>query len=344
VSRPLPLSHAAYMIGQVAEGLAYLQEGIEGRGQRFDIVHRDISPMNLVVSHAGQTKIIDFGIARAGHGVKEESGARPGKLSYMSPEQVKGQPLDGRSDIFSLGTILYEVTVGRRLWRGPAEVVMRRIVEEKPPPPTYVKRDFPPALELVILRALEKRPEDRYSGAAEMAEDLELYLVRSAERVGNRQIAGFMREVFASGAAVSERGARRARAFQDDDGEVVDEDSDELDFDRPRAAAKPGAALARALRGSSALGLTVDEAPSASGLPTLPATTPTAPVPALAVGLPAFPVAVAAPAVAPAAVFPPASSAPPRRGGRPGSNARLLAVLLVLGAAAAGLAFLLVNR
>jgi serine/threonine protein kinase len=246
VSRPLPLPYAAHIIGQVAEGLAYLQEGAGG------IVHRDISPTNLVISAVGQTKIIDFGIAWRVQEEREDSGARPGKVSYMSPEQAQGHPLDGRSDIFSLGTILYEITVGRRLWRGPAEVVMRRLVEETPPPPTYLRRDFPPALELVILRALEKRPEDRYQSPVEMVEDLEAFIAAGGERVNNRLVARFQREIFGPGAQVSEKGARRARVFQDDDGHLDEDPSEELDFDRPRAA-PAGAALARALRESGPL-------------------------------------------------------------------------------------------
>src|SRR2546423_4938594 len=131
VSRPLPVDHAAYLVAETAAGLAYMHDGSDGRGQPFRIVHRDISPSNLVISFSGQVKIIDFGIARE-DSAAADSGARPGKGSYMSPEQVQGGALDGRSDIFSLGTILYEITLGRRLWRGPKEVVMRRIVEEKP--------------------------------------------------------------------------------------------------------------------------------------------------------------------------------------------------------------------
>jgi tRNA A-37 threonylcarbamoyl transferase component Bud32 len=247
VSRPLPLPFAAYIALQVAEGLAYLQQGIDLMGEPLEVIHRDLSPMNLVVGVSGQTKIIDFGIARQGRRVEEESGGRPGKVSYMSPEQVQARPLDGRTDIFSLGTILYEITVGRRLWRGPTEVVMDRIVEEAPPPPTYLVRDYPPALELVVLKALEKRPEDRYQTAEDMVADLEAYLLETGERVGNRQIARYLHELFAPDNRVSERGARRAQAFLDDEGPGEEE---ELDFDRSPED-RPGAALARALRAAA---------------------------------------------------------------------------------------------
>jgi serine/threonine-protein kinase len=323
VSHPLPLGHAAFMIGQAADGLDHMG----------DIVHRDISPVNLVVSVSGQTKIIDFGIARRGRAVKEDSGARPGKVSYMSPEQVRGLPLDGRSDIFSLGTILYEITVGRRLWRGPAETVMQRIVEEKPPPPTYVKRGFPPALEAVVQRALEKRPEDRYQTAAQMAEDLEAFAAGAGDRVGNRQVAQFFATVFAADAQVSERGLRRAKAFLDDEGALIDDESDELDFDRPRKEAA-GVALARALRASSPLAVRAEE-------PSAPApAAPSVPISSAPARLGFGPVGEAPPARRP---DPPAQAAPDAFAA--GSWARWsVSAALVLLALAAGLVFLLKNR
>jgi serine/threonine protein kinase len=244
VSKPLPLDHSAYLVAETAAGLAYMHDGTDNHRRPFRIVHRDISPSNLIISWSGQTKIIDFGIAREGEAPDLESGTRPGKVSYMSPEQIQGGKLDGRSDIFSLGTILYEITLGKRLWRGPKEVVMRRIVEENPPPPTYVDRAYPPALELIVLRALEKRPEKRYATAGELFEELEGYLVASGARTRNHQMAQYLHDLFAQDAQVSEMGVRRARAFEDDEA-----DEDALDFDRPTRGA--GKALADALRSSN---------------------------------------------------------------------------------------------
>ena len=217
VSRPLPPAYAAFLAWQVADGLAYLQDGVLGQGRPLEVVHRDLSPANLVVSHAGQTKIIDCGVAQRGGPTPAQVTLRPGKVSYMSPEQVLGQPVDGRSDIFALGTILYEIAVGRRLWRGPAAVVMKRIVEEPPPPPSSLRRDLPRALDAVTMRALAKRPEDRHPSAAALAEELGRVVAGAGGPVGNRQIARFVAEVFAPEAAVSTRGAGRAAAFLDDD-------------------------------------------------------------------------------------------------------------------------------
>jgi hypothetical protein len=224
-----------------------------------------------VVSHAGQTQIIDFGVAQRGRPTPAQAALRPGKVSYMSPEQVRGQPLDPRSDLFSLGTILYEITLGRRLWRGPAEVVMRRIVEEAVVPPTYVQRDYPPALERIVLRALEKRPQDRQASAADMLADLDSFLADvGVAHTSLRTLGEYVRAIYAPGAKVSERGAQRAQIFQDDDGVVVDPENAPLDFDRALARPGSGAALAHALRGAEPFELAADvTAVSAGGIPGL---------------------------------------------------------------------------
>lgn len=248
VGRPLPRPHAAHIIAEVAQGLAYLQRGLPGRGRPPEVVHRDISPPNLIVSYAGVTKIIDFGIARRSDLDLDEAGLKPGKVSYMSPEQVRGQHLDGRSDIFSLGTVLYEITLGRRLFRGPAHTVMRRIVEEEPPPPSYVDRQYPALLERVVMRALARRPEDRYSSGAEMALDLERYLAQTGEPVRERQIAGYIASLYAPEAVNSAPGIEAARDFAEDDLEGEPGDgTPALDLDR-RPGSGAGAELAHALR------------------------------------------------------------------------------------------------
>ena len=203
-------------------------------------------------------KLIDFGIARQGLTVEEESGLRPGKVTYMSPEQVKGAPIDGRSDIFCLGTILYEITLGRRLWRGPRDVASKRIVEERPTPPTFVRHDYPSELELIVLRTLEKKPEDRYQSAAELHNDLHSFLERSGAHLRNNcQMADYVTKIFSeeADALISDAGRKRAQAFVEG-GEAAEPDHDDLDFDVQQIEG-PGAALARALR-TSALGVWAD--------------------------------------------------------------------------------------
>ncbi len=204
----LPMEHAVHIATETAAGLAYAHERREPDGHVWRIVHRDVSPTNILVTYEGQTKLVDFGIARAQDELREEAGILPGKAPYMSPEQVRGQGADHRSDIFSLGIILYELTLCRRLYRGPAEEVMKRIVEEKVTPPTAIRRDFPAALELIVMKALEKRPEDRYQSAEELRHDLEEFLDESGLRTGNRRLAVYMNDLFAA-----EASGAPARAF-----------------------------------------------------------------------------------------------------------------------------------
>jgi serine/threonine-protein kinase len=232
----LPLEHAVHVVRQTAAGLAYAHAWREPDGHLLRIVHRDVSPTNILVTMEGQVKIVDFGIARAQAELRDE-GSVIGKASYMSPEQVKGEGVDYRSDIFSLGIILYELALGQRLFRGPADVVMKRIVDEKIEPPTAVRRDFPPALELIVMRALEKRPDDRYQSAEEMRVDLEEFLADEGLRTGSRRMALYMKEIFPDGPTASKMpSVPRLEPVAAAGGLPLDarvrDDSEELNFDR----------------------------------------------------------------------------------------------------------------
>jgi len=229
VGNYLPLEHAVHLVAQTAAGLAYAHERREPDGRVLRIVHRDVSPTNILVSYEGQTKIVDFGIARAQDELREESGILPGKASYMSPEQIRGLGADYRSDIFALGIILYELTLCQRLYRGAPEAVMRRIVDENITPPTAIRRDYPPALELIVMRALEKRPEDRYQSAEAMRHELEEFLDDSGLRTGNRRVSLYMNELFQSAAGRSGGPGGRGALPEPHPGSAGTE---ELDFDR----------------------------------------------------------------------------------------------------------------
>ncbi|MBC8131823.1 MAG: protein kinase [Deltaproteobacteria bacterium] len=263
----LPLEHAIHLVGETAAGLAYAHETLDAEGKPARIVHRDISPSNILVTYEGLTKIVDFGIARVQDQIREESGMRPGKVSYMSPEQVRGEPTDHRSDIFSLGTILYEITVGRRLWRGPAEIVMRRIAEELIPPPTYVRRDYPPTLELIVMKALERRPTDRYQSAAELQHELTEFMDDAGLKSGARRLSQYMKDLFAAETNQPNQTTHQAQpqgGTGTGTGKGVEspttqpEDTEELDFDRRaplmmRMEARPEKVEGRASAGPSRL-------------------------------------------------------------------------------------------
>ena len=196
----LPLEHAVELIRQAAAGMGYFHakrgsEGTELAEQPLDIVHLDISPSNLLVTQDGFLKVIDFGIANA-RGQRQRSDVIPGKLGYMSPEQagrsIKAPAVDHRSDIFSLGIVLYEITVGKRLFRGPAGEVVQRLLAADVQPPTFVRRNFPTALESIVMRTLEKHPHDRYQSAYDLADDLEAFLRDQRMHSGPVRIARYL--------------------------------------------------------------------------------------------------------------------------------------------------------
>jgi hypothetical protein len=224
VSKFLPVEHAVELVRQAAMALGYVHALRDGDGLGLEIVHCDVSPTNLLVTEDGHIKLIDFGIARArGHSWRDEQ-ALPGKLSYMSPEQARRRPLDHRSDIFSLGVVLYEITLGQRLFRGPAHEVLHRLERCEVRPPTFVRRDFPGVLESIVMRALERDPADRYASAYDMADELDGFLRETARRSGPLRLARYLDElaVAVGGPARAELVAERARTGDDDP----------LDFDR----------------------------------------------------------------------------------------------------------------
>jgi serine/threonine-protein kinase len=144
-----------------------------GFAHRNGIVHRDIKPHNVVVDAEGRLKVTDFGIARSGASQMTEAGSIIGTAQYLSPEQARGAPVDQRSDLYSVGIVLYEMLTGRVPFTGdtPLEIAMRHL-SAIPTPPSELRSDVPPDLDLVVLRALAKDPEDRYQSAEEMAADL----------------------------------------------------------------------------------------------------------------------------------------------------------------------------
>jgi serine/threonine-protein kinase len=164
--RRLPVAEAIRIAAQVADGLAYAHE----RG----VVHRDIKPGNIMVLASGLAKIMDFGIARLRTSdVRTRTGVLLGSPKYMSPEQVLGQGADGRSDIFSLGVVLYEMLTGAAPFSGDTvSNLMFQIATAVAPAPGRSNAEVPPMLDLVVAKALAKKPEERYPSATEFAADL----------------------------------------------------------------------------------------------------------------------------------------------------------------------------
>ena len=193
---PIPLS--CYVIMKVCEGLAYAHQKKDSAGNAMNVVHRDISPQNVLIGYDGQVKVIDFGIAKASGQIKTEAGILKGKFSYMSPEQAEGAALDRRSDIFSMGVCLHEILTGRRLFFGHSDfLILEKVQKMEMPPPTLYNPKIPSLLNKVVLKALARDSRQRYQDASEMATDLRAVLGTLASAVDETQVARFMEMHFA---------------------------------------------------------------------------------------------------------------------------------------------------
>jgi len=195
---PFPMVYALKIASSVCEGLYYAHQKHDLYGNPLSIVHRDITPENVMVSFDGVVKILDFGIAKAAGQIEPSRGGEiKGKLSYMSPEQCMGLPLDQRSDLFSLGAVLYEWVTGYQLFTGDSEVaILKSISEGKIYSPSYFKADIPDTVESVLMRALEKERDKRYQTAWDMQSDIDKLLAEYDFTPTSLHLANFLRQVF----------------------------------------------------------------------------------------------------------------------------------------------------
>jgi len=173
----IPEAVSAYFMASIASALAYMAEATDSDGTSLDLVHRDISPSNVLVSHGGVVKLIDFGVARAAEReAHTATGHLVGKYAYMSPEQIVGDELDIRSDLFALGTVIYELLTGRRAFLGATDFETFSLVTGvEPPPLTLMRPGIHPILEAAVMRCLEKDPADRYAHPEGLVIDLGRY-------------------------------------------------------------------------------------------------------------------------------------------------------------------------
>ncbi len=193
-SARIPLEHALAIIVGVASGLHFAHDKRGMDGQPMGIIHRDISPSNVVVTYDGGVKLVDFGIAKVtAHAEFTGTGALKGKIAYMSPEQCAAQPLDRRSDIFSLGVLLYEITTQTRLFKGETEVAtLNNVREARVPPPSSRLRGYPPELETIVNKALARLPKDRYATGRELQLAIESFAQKNGLSLSNAQLGEWM--------------------------------------------------------------------------------------------------------------------------------------------------------
>jgi serine/threonine protein kinase len=194
----VPLDLALTVVVGAAGGLHHAHERRNSDGTPMGIVHRDVSPSNIMIGYDGAVKLLDFGIAKAtSRSVETQSGIIKGKFAYMAPEQCRGREVDRRSDVFSLGIILYEVTTQHRCFRADSDFdTMHRIVTGDIVRPTRLVQGYPPELELIVMTALSVDPAQRYQSAGLLLEAIEAFAASSRILLSTMSLGRFMRDVF----------------------------------------------------------------------------------------------------------------------------------------------------
>ena len=200
-SAPLPLAHAVTIVAAAAEGLHYAHERLGPGGEPLGIVHRDVSPSNVLVSYDGAVKVSDFGIAKwAFQRTRTQEGTLKGKFAYMSPEQCRARPVDRRSDIFALGAILYELTTGSAPFAGASELdILNQIATGRASPPAWPEAmgAYPPALSEIVLRALAPEANDRFPTMQALQIAIESFARASGLALSTVALASYLQELFA---------------------------------------------------------------------------------------------------------------------------------------------------
>jgi serine/threonine-protein kinase len=193
-----PLTMHLRVISDVLSGLHYSHELRDFDGTPLNVVHRDMSPHNVFVTFDGQVKLLDFGIAKlAGSHVETETGVIKGKIRYMSPEQITGENVDSRADLFAVGVMLWEAAAEARMWAGKSEAtIMNHLLNGEVPSPKSVNPGVSDALERIVMKALASRAADRYASAAELQSELDDYVTSLGTQVRPRDIGKAVSDLF----------------------------------------------------------------------------------------------------------------------------------------------------
>ncbi|HTJ81553.1 MAG TPA: serine/threonine-protein kinase, partial [Polyangiaceae bacterium] len=194
----MPENLALYIASGALAALHHAHERTTPDGKPLNIVHRDVSPSNVMIGYEGVIKLVDFGVAKASERSQESrSGAIKGKIAYVSPEQCKGQSLDRRSDIYSLGIVMWEMLTGRRLYKRDSDFMsMLAVTNEPVPPPSELRPGLSADVERIVMTALEKDREKRFPTAAAMLEEIEAVATAERHLMTGSAMARFMREQF----------------------------------------------------------------------------------------------------------------------------------------------------
>lgn len=209
VRRQVPVELAVFIISRVARGLAYAHAKTDPEGRLLGIVHRDVSPKNIMIALEGDVKLTDFGIAKARGFLKDKEGEEvAGKPEYMSPEQADFQITDKRSDIFSAGVVLAQLLTGKNIFKGPSPEESRlRVLASCLPSFIELRPDITPKLDEILRKALAKDPAARYQTADDFLYELEYFIYHKGYGPTNETLGKFIRELFQSEIA-AEKGTR----------------------------------------------------------------------------------------------------------------------------------------
>lgn len=194
----MPMDCALTIVCGIASALHYAHARAGPDGRPLGLVHRDVSPSNVLVSYAGDVKLVDFGIAKAtAQSTATRTGRIKGKLAYMAPEQIRGEEIDRRADIFSLGIVAYELTTGQRCFYAGGEfALINRVAEGKFEPPSAVDPEFPPKLQAVIMKALSVDPDDRFDDARQLRLAIEDFANDASVRISSVAMSDYMLKSF----------------------------------------------------------------------------------------------------------------------------------------------------
>src|SRR5262245_16019304 len=205
---PVPL--AAFIAKEVASGLDYAHRKRDHNSRPLGIVHRDVSPQNVLISYAGEVKLVDFGIAKATMRARQTAaGVIKGKYYYMSPEQAWGEPLDHRTDIFSAGILLYESLTGQMLYlEDDLHKLLDQVRRAHIPPPSTLRSEIPSQLDAIVMHALAREQDDRYQSAGDLAQDLERFIHSFAPVFTAKQVSAWISETLGQAAAPTLLGVR----------------------------------------------------------------------------------------------------------------------------------------
>lgn len=213
--KKLPMPHALRIACDCLEALDYAHQFTDESGRPLNLVHRDVSPQNIMVTYDGRVKLVDFGVAKAeGRLHQTQAGLVKGKFAYMSPEQITGAPIDGRSDLFALAEVFYELLLRRHPFYAANDMdVLRAILDAEPPHPVTLDSSFPAELAAIFLKAMKKRPGDRFSSAGKMQDAIERFAGDHRLTVTSGELGRYVSDIFSDRIEME----RRAREQGDDD-------------------------------------------------------------------------------------------------------------------------------